>query len=38
MQSPTNGFREEDVEGMPGVRRFFMKHLQTLDNVLADVK
>jgi hypothetical protein len=38
VKSPKSRYREEEVEGFPGVRRFVMEHLQNLDNVLADVE
>jgi len=31
-------YREEEVEGLPGVRRVVMEHLQNLYNILADVE
>jgi hypothetical protein len=38
VKGPENQYGEEGVEGLPGVLRFVMKHLQNLDNVLADVE
>jgi hypothetical protein len=35
---PKSPYTEEEVERLPGVRRFVMEHLQNLDNVLADVE
>jgi hypothetical protein len=31
-------YGEEEVKGLPGVRRFVMKHLQNLDNILANME
>jgi hypothetical protein len=38
VKGPKSRYRDEEVEGLPGVRRFVMEHLQNLDNVLADVE
>jgi hypothetical protein len=38
VKGPKSRYGEEEVEGLPGVRRFVMEHLQNLDNVLADVE
>jgi len=37
VKGPNSRYGEEEVEGLPGVRRVVMEHLQNLDNVLADV-
>jgi len=37
-KNPKSRYGEEEVEGLPAVRRFVMEHLQNLDNVLADVE
>jgi len=37
VNSPKSRYRAEEVEGLAGVRRFVMKHLQNLNTVLADV-
>jgi len=33
-----SGYGNKVVEGVPGVRKFAMDHLQNLDNILADVQ
>jgi len=38
VKGPKSRYGEEEVEGLAGVRRFAMEHLQNLDNVLADVE
>ena len=38
LKRPNSRYGEEEVEGLPGVSRFVMEHLQNLDNVLADVE
>jgi hypothetical protein len=38
VKGPKSRYREEEVDGLPGVRRFVMEHLQNLNNVLADVE
>ena len=35
---PNSRYGEEEVEGLPGVRRLVMEHLQILVNVLANVE
>jgi len=37
VKGPKSRYAEEEVEGLPGVRRFDMEHLQNLDNLLSDV-
>ena len=36
VKGPMSSYREEVVEGLPGVGRFVMDHLQNLNNVLGD--
>jgi len=38
VKGPKSRYGEEEVDELPGVRRFVMEHLQKLDNVLANVE
>ena len=38
VKGPNSRYGQEEVEELPGVRRFVMEHLQNLNNVLADME
>ena len=38
VQGPRSRYNDEEVPGLPGVRKFMMEHIQNLDKVLADLE
>jgi RNase H-like domain found in reverse transcriptase/Integrase zinc binding domain len=38
VKGPRSRYKEEEIPGLPGVRRFVMEHIQNLDAVLADLE
>jgi hypothetical protein len=38
VKGPRSRYNDEMVEGLPGVRRFILEHIQNLDKVLADLE
>jgi Integrase zinc binding domain/RNase H-like domain found in reverse transcriptase/Reverse transcriptase (RNA-dependent DNA polymerase) len=38
VKGPRTRYNEEEVPGLPGVRRFMLEHIQNLDRVLADIE
>jgi hypothetical protein len=38
VKGPKTAYEDEEVPGLPGVRRYVREHLQNLDKVLADIE
>jgi hypothetical protein len=38
VKGPRSKYNDEEVLGFPGVRRFILKHIQSLDVILADLE